>query len=80
MCEQLNRSLAQAESSYLEFVDACNAAIKSCDEATQICGRKANEARGTKLTTCIAGGRAYAIAITMVVITLYRSILFQVYW
>ena len=62
LCEQLNRSLAEAESSYLEFVDACNAAIKSCDEAAQICGRKANEARGKKLTARIAGGTASAIA------------------
>ena len=62
LCEQLNRSLAQAESSYLEFVDVCNAAIKSCDDAAQICGRKANEARGKKLTTRIAGGTASAIA------------------
>ena len=62
LCEQLNRSLAEAESSYLEFVDACNAAIESCDEAAQICGCKANEARGKKLTTRIVGGTASAIA------------------
>ena len=62
LCEQLNRSLAEAESCYLEFVDACNAAIKSCDEAAQICGRKANEARGKKLTTRIVGGTTSAIA------------------
>ena len=62
LCEQLNRSLAQAESSYLEFVDACNAAIKSCDEAAQICGHKANEVRDKKLTTRIVGGTASAVA------------------
>ena len=62
LCEQLNRSLAEAESSYLEFVDVCNTAIKSCDEAAQICRRKANEARGKKLTTRIVGGTASAIA------------------
>ena len=62
LCEQLNRSLAQAENSYLEFEEDCKAAIKSCDEAAQICGRKANEARGKKLTTRIVGGTASAIA------------------
>ena len=65
LCEQLNRSLVEAERSYLEFKDACNAAIKSCDEAAQICGRKANEARGKKLTTRIVGGTASAIAGTV---------------
>ena len=62
LCEQLNRSLVKAERSYLEFKDACNAAIKSCDGAAQICGRKANKARAKKLATSIGGGTASAVA------------------
>ena len=63
LCEQLNRSLAQAESSYLEFVDACNTASQSCREAAEVCARKANEARENKRATSIVGGTASGLAV-----------------
>ena len=67
VCEQLNRSLAQADSSYTEFVDACNTAIKSCDEAAKFCGCKANEAQGRKhfgdRTAVLIGVAAAAAAV-----------------
>ena len=63
LCEQLNRSLAQAESSYLEFVDACNTASKSCREAAEVCARKANEARENKRAASIVGGTASGLAV-----------------
>ena len=70
LCEQLNRSLAEAERG---FVDVCNAAIMSCDDSARICGRKANEARGKKLTTRIVGVTASAIAMGVGVTALTLS-------
>lgn len=66
VCEQLNRSLKQAKSSYLEFEDACNAATMTCEEAARICGCKANEAQRKQRKTVIGGG-ATALGIGLVV-------------
>ena len=62
LCEQLNRSLAQAGSSYSEFVEACNTTIDSCEDAAQICARKANEAQKNKRVSRVIGGTASGIA------------------
>ena len=75
LCDQLNRALVQAERSYLEFVDACNAAIGSCEAAAQICGRKANEARGNKIATRVVGGAASGIAMGVAAVATGAAVL-----
>ena len=63
LCDQLNRALAQAERSYLEFVDACNTASESCHQAAEFCARKAKEARETEKAVRLVGSAASRLAL-----------------
>ena len=56
LCELLNRSLAQADSSYEDFMDACKTASQSCGHAAELCARKATEARENKRVAYVIGG------------------------
>ena len=63
LCDQLDRALAQAERSYLEFVDACNTASESCHQAAEFCARKAKEARETEKAVRLVGSAASRLAL-----------------
>ena len=63
LLDVLGLFLAKAEKSYLAFRDACDTAIRSCAEATQICARKAKEARNKKNATRIVGGTTSGLAL-----------------
>ena len=53
--EKLEHSLTEAECSYQEFMSACDAASQSCNEAAEICARKAKEAKDRYDAICLVG-------------------------
>ena len=63
LCEQLSRSLVQADGSYEVFVDACKTASRSCGHAAELCARKASEARENKRAACVIGGTTSGLAL-----------------